>query len=159
MVDAAPGFALYVEASQGGIARLLFGRPAVVEGDRDDACPLIREAAAQLSGYFARARHTFDLPLDLRGTPFQLEVWNALLRIPYGKIWTYGQLAVALGRPGAARAAGAANGANPVAIIVPCHRVIAAGGGLGGYGGGLDRKKFLLELESGASTRLINVSA
>jgi methylated-DNA-[protein]-cysteine S-methyltransferase len=138
---------------------VLFERPATVDGEPDDAHPAIREAARQLAEYFARTRRAFELPLGLRGTPFQLRVWNALLGIPYGETRTYSQLALQLGQPGAARAVGAANGANPVSIIVPCHRVIAAGGGLGGYGGGLDRKKFLLDLESGASTSLINASA
>lgn len=159
MIDAAPGFPLYIEATQDSIARVLFDRPALVDGEPDDAHPPIREAARQLAGYFARTRRAFQLPLGLQGTPFQLQVWNALLRIPYGETRTYGQLAVELGHPGAARAVGAANGANPLAIVVPCHRVIAAGGGLGGYGGGLERKRFLLDLESGASTSLINASA
>ena len=158
-IDAAPGFSLYIEATGEGIARLLFDRPAVVDGAPDDAHPAIREAASQLAEYFARTRRAFQLPLDLRGTPFQLAVWNALLRIPYGETRSYGQLALELGHAGAARAVGAANGSNPVSIVVPCHRVIAAGGGLGGYGGGLERKRFLLDLESGASTRLINASA
>ncbi|HEY1203087.1 MAG: methylated-DNA--[protein]-cysteine S-methyltransferase [Bryobacteraceae bacterium] len=158
-VDAAPGFSLYIEATEESIAQVLFERPATVDGEPDDAHPAIREAARQLAEYFARTRRAFELPLGLRGTPFQLRVWNALLGIPYGETRTYSQLALQLGQPGAARAVGAANGANPVSIIVPCHRVIAAGGGLGGYGGGLDRKKFLLDLESGASTSLINASA
>jgi methylated-DNA-[protein]-cysteine S-methyltransferase len=159
LIDAAPGFSLYVEASAQGIARLAFARPEAVAGAPDNAHPIIREAARQLVEYFARTRRVFDLPLDLGGSPFQLEVWNALVRIPYGETRSYGQLAVQLGHPGAARAVGAANGANPVAIVVPCHRVIAVGGGLGGYGGGLERKRFLLDLESGASTSLINASA
>ena len=158
-IDAAPGFALYIEATGDSIARLLFDRPAVVDGAPDDAHPAIREAARQLAEYFARTRRAFQLPLDLRGTPFQLAVWKALLRIPYGETRSYGQLAVELGHAGAARAVGTANGSNPVSIIVPCHRVIAAGGGLGGYGGGLERKRFLLDLESGASASLINASA
>jgi methylated-DNA-[protein]-cysteine S-methyltransferase len=159
MIDAAPGFPLYIDAGAEGIAHLLFDRPAEVEGAPDDSHPAIREAASQLAQYFGRTRRAFELPLDLCGTPFQLEVWNALLRIPYGETRSYGQLAVALGHAGAARAVGTANGSNPVSIIVPCHRVIAAGGGLGGYGGGLERKRFLLDLESGASASLINASA
>lgn len=159
MIDAAPGFSLYVEVTEAGIARVLFDRPATVDGAPDDAHPAIREVASQLAEYFARTRRAFQLPLDLRGTPFQLAVWKALLRIPYGETRSYGQLAVELGHAGAARAVGAANGSNPVSIVVPCHRVIAAGGGLGGYGGGLERKRFLLDLESGASASLINSSA
>jgi methylated-DNA-[protein]-cysteine S-methyltransferase len=158
-INAAPGFPLFIEATEAGIARLLFDKPPDVNGEPDDAHPQIREAARQLAEYFARSRRAFELPLDLRGTRFQLAVWNALLRIPYGETRSYGRLAVELGHAGAARAVGTANGSNPVAIVVPCHRVIAAGGGLGGYGGGIERKRFLLDLESGASTSWINASA
>ncbi len=158
-IEAAPGFSLFIEATEAGIARLVFDKPAEVDGQPEAAHPMIREAANQLAEYFARTRRAFQLPLDLRGTPFQLAVWNALLRIPYGETRSYGRLAVELGHAGAARAVGTANGSNPVSIIVPCHRVIAAGGGLGGYGGGLPRKRFLLDLESGASASLINASA
>jgi methylated-DNA-[protein]-cysteine S-methyltransferase len=101
----------------------------------------------QLGAYFAGELTTFDLPLADVGTPFQRSVWAALRRIPYGETRSYGQLAQALGRPEAARAVGAANGANPLGIIVPCHRVLGANGSLTGYGGGLERKRFLLELE------------
>jgi methylated-DNA-[protein]-cysteine S-methyltransferase len=155
-IDTAP-FPLYIEAAEGGIAHVIFDRPKTVEFDPGH--PLIREAGRQLAEYFARTRRAFDLPLDLRGTPFQLRVWNALIGIPYGETRAYSQLAVQIGHAGASRAVGAANGANPVAIIVPCHRVIASGGGLGGYGGGLELKRLLLDLESGASTSLINASA
>jgi methylated-DNA-[protein]-cysteine S-methyltransferase len=152
--EVSPEFPLYIEAGERGILRVLFDKPAEVRGEPDAAYPPIREATGQLAEYFAGARRVFDLPLDLRGTPFQLRVWQALLRIPYGETRTYGQLATLLGHSGAARAVGAANGANPVAIVVPCHRVVASGGGLGGYGGGLDRKEFLLGLESGSSASL-----
>ncbi|SEC08834.1 methylated-DNA--[protein]-cysteine S-methyltransferase [Streptomyces sp. TLI_105] len=108
------------------------------------------EAIRQLDAYFAGELTAFDLPLNLIGTPFQLRVWEQLLRIPYGETRTYGELAEELGSPGASRAVGLANGKNPVSIIVPCHRVIGAGGGLTGYGGGLDRKQRLLAFESGA---------
>ncbi len=101
----------------------------------------------QLRAYFARELRVFDLPLRLEGTPFQREVWEALRRIPYGTTTSYGALAASLGRPRAVRAVGAANGQNPIAIIVPCHRVIGADGGLTGFGGGLPRKRALLELE------------
>ncbi|MFE1382307.1 methylated-DNA--[protein]-cysteine S-methyltransferase [Streptomyces sp. NPDC058740] len=107
------------------------------------------EAVRQLDAYFAGRLTEFDLPLHLVGTPFQLRVWEQLRRIPYGRTRTYGELAEALGNPGAARAVGLANGRNPVSIIVPCHRVIGSGGSLTGYGGGLDRKKRLLAFESG----------
>src|ERR671937_2578160 len=104
-------------------------------------------AGEQLDQYFAGERRDFDLPLDLRGTPFQRRVWNALLTIPYGETRSYGEIAEQIGAPGAARAVGLANGHNPIAIIVPCHRVIGASGSLTGYGGGLDRKRSLLALE------------
>ncbi|WP_055601108.1 methylated-DNA--[protein]-cysteine S-methyltransferase [Streptomyces aureus] len=109
------------------------------------------EAIHQLDAYFAGELTEFDLPLNLIGTPFQLRVWEGLRRIPYGETRTYGELAGELGNPGASRAVGLANGKNPVSIIVPCHRVIGAGGGLTGYGGGLDRKQRLLAFESGTA--------
>ncbi|KQX12403.1 cysteine methyltransferase [Streptomyces sp. Root431] len=108
------------------------------------------EAIRQLDAYFAGELTEFDLPLHLVGTPFQLRVWEELRRIPYGETRTYGELAEALGNPTASRAVGLANGKNPVGIVVPCHRVVGAGGSLTGYGGGLDRKQRLLALESGA---------
>ncbi|MFI9120085.1 methylated-DNA--[protein]-cysteine S-methyltransferase [Streptomyces bikiniensis] len=109
------------------------------------------EAVRQLDAYFAGELTVFDLPLHLVGTPFQLRVWERLNLIPYGETRTYGELAEELGNPGASRAVGLANGKNPVSIIVPCHRVVGAGGGLTGYGGGLDRKQRLLAFESGAA--------
>ncbi|MCU0371019.1 MAG: methylated-DNA--[protein]-cysteine S-methyltransferase [Bacteroidales bacterium] len=102
----------------------------------------------QLDEYFSRDRKTFDLPLDLHGTDFQRRVWNELLHIPYGKTVTYKELALKLGDIAAIRAVAAANGANPVSIIIPCHRVIGSDGSLTGYAGGLWRKKWLLEHES-----------
>jgi methylated-DNA-[protein]-cysteine S-methyltransferase len=102
---------------------------------------------AQLREYFAGNRRAFDLPVRLFGTAFQCLVWTALREVPYGETVTYGELAHRIGRPAAARAVGLANGHNPISIVVPCHRVIGAGGGLTGYGGGLDRKRFLLDLE------------
>lgn len=102
----------------------------------------------QLEAYFTGGLTAFDLPLDLAGSPFQLEVWAALREIPYGGTTSYAELARRVGRPGAARAVGAANGANPVSIVVPCHRVVGADGSLTGYGWGLERKRFLLDLES-----------
>lgn len=101
----------------------------------------------QLGEYFAGERTAFDLPLKLDGTPFQRAVWAALREIPYGETTTYGELARRLGRPAASRAVGMANGRNPVGVIVPCHRVVGAAGDLTGYGGGLDRKRRLLDLE------------
>jgi methylated-DNA-[protein]-cysteine S-methyltransferase len=105
------------------------------------------DAVDQLQAYFAGQRTAFDLQLDLRGSEFQRRVWDALLTIPYGETRSYGEIAEQIGAAGAARAVGLANGRNPIAIIVPCHRVIGTGGGLTGYGGGLDRKRALLELE------------
>lgn len=106
-------------------------------------------AAEQLAEYFDGSRHSFELELALNGSPFELKVWNALLEIPYGETVSYSQIAAALGQPSAARAVGLANGRNPVAVIVPCHRVIGADGTLTGYGGGLERKRLLLDLEAG----------
>ncbi|WP_327112761.1 methylated-DNA--[protein]-cysteine S-methyltransferase [Streptomyces sp. NBC_01341] len=108
------------------------------------------EAISQLDAYFAGRLKEFDLPLRLEGTPFQRSVWAELARIPYGVTRSYGELAEILGKPGASRAVGLANGKNPVGIIVPCHRVIGASGSLTGYGGGLERKQRLLAFERGA---------
>ena len=110
----------------------------------DDSFP---EAVEQLDAYFAGELKTFDLELDLAGTDFQRRVWSALRTIPYGETRSYGEIAAQIGSPGASRAVGLANGRNPIGIIVPCHRVIGASGSLTGYGGGLDRKRVLLELE------------
>lgn len=109
--------------------------------------PLLHRAREQLGEYFAGRRRSFDLPLAPQGTPFQREVWHALTAIPYGKTASYGQLAARIGRPSASRAVGAANGRNPLPIVLPCHRVIGASGALAGFGGGLPVKQFLLELE------------
>lgn len=108
-----------------------------------------REVEAQLAEYFAGERTDFDLALDLVGTDFQLLVWAALQEIPHGRTISYGELARRIGRPTASRAVGLANGQNPVSIVVPCHRVIATNGGLGGYGWGLEAKSWLLDLERG----------
>ena len=105
------------------------------------------DAVDQLKAYWEGDRHDFDIALRLNGTEFQQRVWQGLQEIPYGETWSYAELADHIGAHGAARAVGSANGQNPIAIIVPCHRVIAADGTLGGYGGGLDRKCFLLALE------------
>ena len=111
------------------------------------ATALLATAAAQLDEYFAGRRRAFDLPLRLRGTPFQQRVWQTLLDIPYGDTVSYKDVAAHAGRPGAARAAGAAVGRNPIAVIVPCHRVVGADGSLTGYAGGLPAKRALLRLE------------
>jgi methylated-DNA-[protein]-cysteine S-methyltransferase len=108
------------------------------------------DAVEQLDAYFAGDLKEFDVRMRLAGTPFQRRVWDALLQIPYGETMSYGELAARIGQPNASRAEGLANGRNPIAIIVPCHRVIGASGSLTGYGGGLDRKRRLLDLEAGA---------
>lgn len=123
------------------------GPAAGRDGRRRDPAPFA-EAARQLRAYFAGELREFDLPLAPRGTAFQRAVWDALLDIPYGRTAGYAEIAARLGRPGAARAVGAANGRNPIAIAIPCHRVVGSAGALTGYGGGLGRKRFLLELES-----------
>ena len=117
-------------------------------GARDDRP--FGEPADQLAAYFAGELKEFTLELHLDGTPFQRGVWQQLLRIPHGETRTYGELADALGNPGASRAVGLANGKNPIGIIVPCHRVVGADGSLTGYGGGLERKQRLLDFERGA---------
>ena len=113
---------------------------------RDDAFAVAR---GQLDEYFGGSRTAFDLPLVLHGDAFQARVWAELQRIPYGETVSYGQVARAIGAPDAARAVGLANGQNPIAVVIPCHRVIGADGSLTGYGGGLERKRLLLELEQG----------
>ncbi|MCX5279987.1 methylated-DNA--[protein]-cysteine S-methyltransferase [Streptomyces sp. NBC_01281] len=118
-------------------------------GERDDT--LFDEVTEQLDAYFAGELKEFTVELRLAGTPFQRSVWDRLRQIPYGETRSYGELAEALGNLGASRAVGLANGKNPVGIIVPCHRVVGASGGLTGYGGGLDRKQRLLDFESGAA--------
>jgi O-6-methylguanine DNA methyltransferase len=105
------------------------------------------EVVRQLDEYFAGSRRDFDLPLDLRGPEFYLRCWQALLRIPYGETWSYAQLAREVGSPRASRAVGQANHHNPIAIVVPCHRVIASNGKLAGFGGGIGVKEYLLRLE------------
>jgi methylated-DNA-[protein]-cysteine S-methyltransferase len=121
---------------------LAYGEPAAA----DDV--VLTAAAAQLEEYFAGQRTEFDLPLAPDGTGFQRRVWAELLRIPSGETTTYGELARRLGHPNGSRAVGLANGRNPLGIVVPCHRVVGAGGDLTGYGGGLPRKRLLLDLEA-----------
>jgi methylated-DNA-[protein]-cysteine S-methyltransferase len=122
-------------------------RPVRVAADwQQDAAPFAG-VTAQLREYFAGDRTVFDVPLQLDGTPFERSVWSALQEIPYGETTSYGEVARRIGQPTAARAVGLANGRNPIAVIVPCHRVIGANGSLTGYGGGLERKRTLLALE------------
>lgn len=115
------------------------------------AAPLLDRLEAQLSEYLARERRAFDLPLDAPGSAFQERVWTELRAIPYGTTVSYRELAARVSAPAASRAVGRANGSNRLAIIIPCHRVVAANGGLGGYGGGVAAKRYLLDLEASAS--------
>lgn len=115
--------------------------------------PLLLRLEKELGEYFAGQRRTFDLPLAPRGTPFQLAVWETLRTIPYGETISYAQEAERFGNPKAVRAVASANGRNPISILIPCHRVIATGGGLGGYSGGVGKKAFLLALERQPKSR------
>jgi methylated-DNA-[protein]-cysteine S-methyltransferase len=131
------------------------GRTREREARLTPSPPSFREVTAQLEAYFAGDLKEFTVPLAPSGTPFQLAVWTELTKIPYGSTASYGDIARALGkRPVAARAVGLANGANPISVIVPCHRVIGSDGSLTGYGGGLDRKELLLRLEGASPTTL-----
>ena len=141
------GVDLRLVTSASGIRAIEFDARPVSECQRNDENPLLLEAARQLRAYFAGQLRDFQLPLDIEGTDFQKRVWGQVAAIPYGETRSYLQISTALGSPGAVRAVGAANGANPVPIVVPCHRVIGAHGKLVGYGGGLAMKKRLLELE------------
>ena len=123
------------------------------ERSRQNGARLARRAIAELKEYFAGRRQRFDVPLDLRGTSFQLKVWKALTQIPYGQTRSYRQIAGAVGNPRAARAVGLANHCNPVGILVPCHRVVSSDGSLGGYASGLENKAWMLQLEQGNRSR------
>ncbi len=139
---------LTLRAEGGALTAVEFGpisSPAQGPGSAD---PVLVEATRQLAAFFAGELEVFDLPLRPSGTTFQLRVWQALRGIPYGETVSYGEVARRIGRPGASRAVGRANGQNPIAIVMPCHRVIGADGTLTGYGGGLDVKRRLLALEA-----------
>lgn len=143
---------LTLVASDGAVTRIMMDAqrhaPAIApEWTRDDAW--FASVAAQLHAYFARELTTFDIPMRLDGTPFQQRVWHALTEIPFGTTQSYGEIARRVGSPDASRAVGLANGRNPIAIVVPCHRVVGSNGNLIGYGGGLDRKRWLLAHEAG----------
>jgi len=152
-----PVGALRLVASDRGLAAVVW------ENDRPGRVPLgpmaqgtndlLNEAERQLSGYFESAVRAFELPLDFRGTDFQRQVWSALLEIPFGETRSYGDIARSIGRPTACRAVGAANGRNPISIVAPCHRVIGHSGGLTGFAGGIEAKRYLLELERAALSR------
>ena len=144
----APDTALYIVAGDRGIRQIFFAstvpEPAGPPVDRD---ALIDEAARQLALYFEGRLREFDLPIEMEGTPFQQRVWAALRQIPYGETRSYAELAATVGSPKGFRAVGAANGRNPVPIVVPCHRVIESNGGLGGFSCGIAYKRRLLDLE------------
>lgn len=151
--ELAPGLWLFVAAADGALRRAAFsssetalptGFDPAARRDRD---PVLAQARRELAEYRRGRRRRFEVPFELEGTRFQCEVWEALFRIPWGETRTYGEIARAVGRPGAARAVGAAAGRNPLPVIVPCHRLVAANGKLGGFSGGIDVKKRLLELE------------
>jgi methylated-DNA-[protein]-cysteine S-methyltransferase len=140
---------LLVTSGQAAITEVLLPNTgAAAAGSSPGSTPeVLRAAALELDEYFSGSRQRFTVPLAAKGTPFQVAVWNALDDIPYGQTVSYKELAASVGRPGAFRAVGQANGANPLPIFHPCHRVVAAGGHLGGYGGGLEVKRQLLALE------------
>ena len=146
-VVASPVGPLTVVADDGALVRLHLSPPGPQAdlGTRDDAA--LAEVTGQLGEYLAGGRETFDLALRPVGSDFELAVWEELTRIPYGRTSTYGAVARAVGQPGGAQAVGVACGRNPLAIVVPCHRVVGADGSLVGFGGGLPRKRFLLDLE------------
>ena len=148
-----PVGSLLLAVSERGLVALQFSGRRIPAGwveSEEKIAPFAR----QLEEYFAGRRRQFNLPLDLRGTDFQKRCWRALLKIPYGETRSYADIARAIGNPAAVRAVGLANGQNPIAIIVPCHRVIGSDGSLTGYGGGLENKRRLLELEGALSGSL-----
>lgn len=140
---------LLVEVENGFLVRLDFADGIPAEGKNGNESALLAKVAMQLDEYFRGARKNFDLPLNPAGTEFQRKVWDALLAIPYGETRTYREIAEAAGCPRGFRAVGMANNKNPIAIIIPCHRVIGSNGKLVGYAGGLGRKEALLALEAG----------
>ncbi len=143
---------LLIAGDESGLRRILFERGRSVVGPEPgwrDNPAAHGEAIRQLKAYFAGVLREFTLPLAPQGTPFQQRVWRELLNIPYGSTMSYGEIARRLGNGGASRAVGLANGSNPIAIVIPCHRVIGSNGSLTGYGGGLKTKDWLLALERG----------
>lgn len=155
-IVASPVGLLTLVASQSGLLAVLWendrlGRVPLQTSPEQRADPVLAEAEQQLNEYFEGQRTTFDLPLDLRGTEFQRAVWTYLRSIPFGATRTYGEIARELGNPNAMRAVGAANGRNPVSIIVPCHRVIGSSGTLTGFAGGVSAKAWLLQHEAGTA--------
>lgn len=140
---------LMAVAEEGGVVTRLYLPQSPLPRIADHETPLLLEVKAQLLAYLSGCLRTFDLPLSPAGTPFQKEVWETLCAIPFGETRTYGQIAASIGRPKAVRAVGQANHRNPIPILIPCHRVVGSDGTLTGYGGGLDLKERLLNLECG----------
>jgi methylated-DNA-[protein]-cysteine S-methyltransferase len=138
---------LTLEGDELALTRVGFGEAKAPQGD----AKAVADAAIQLEQYFAGERTEFDVDIELDGTPFERRVWDEVRAIPYGETATYAEIAERIGRPGACRAVGRANGRNPVALIVPCHRVIGSDGSLTGYAGGLEMKRALLDLEAAAA--------
>jgi len=171
VLEPVPGLTIHIAATNEGLCLLSMQKPAdefladlrrdfpLFEWWRDDDHPILAEARRQLSGYFRGELAVFELPLAMNGTTFQKRVWKALRGIPYGETRSYRDIAESIGSPRATRAVGAANGRNPVAIIVPCHRVIAADGSLGGYSGGLRTKRLLLDHEGRKASRYASAAA
>jgi methylated-DNA-[protein]-cysteine S-methyltransferase len=151
-VISSPVGRLLVETDGEAITKVWFTDDPVTTTPVEELPEVLQDAVRQLEAYFAKERDGFDLPLAPAGSDFQRRVWSELEKIPYGETVSYGEVARALGMPpGASRAVGLANGSNPIAIVVPCHRVIGADGTLTGYAGGLERKRYLLDLESAVS--------
>jgi AraC family transcriptional regulator of adaptative response/methylated-DNA-[protein]-cysteine methyltransferase len=160
LVDSPVG-ELIVGATRMGCCLLEFHRPGrwdaqekkfkkLYDGEfTEGSSPLIRQIEKELKEYFSAKRKRFEIPLDIRGTDFEMTVWKQLLKIPYGELTSYAHIAAKIHNPKSVRAVGTANGSNHIAIIIPCHRVIGSNGSLTGYGGGLDKKRFLIELERG----------
>lgn len=147
---------LILVADDDGLTHVLLANASLADVGLDDegvpevsADPVLDATAEQLHEYFAAERTSFDLPLHLEGNEFELDAWRALVDIPYGETVSYAEQAEAIGRPGAFRPVGAANGRNPIPIVLPCHRVVGSDGSLTGFGGGLDVKQALLDLERG----------
>ena len=143
---------LKLVASERGLAAILWENDSrhfchLEDAAEDESHPVLAETSRQLGDYFARRLKAFSLPLAFEGTPFQRDVWNALLTIPHGEMRSYADIARQIGRPSAVRAVGAANGRNPISIVAPCHRVVGSNGALTGFAGGLDAKAYLLALE------------
>ncbi|WP_419643079.1 methylated-DNA--[protein]-cysteine S-methyltransferase [Victivallis vadensis] len=139
-----------VEEKEGAVTHLYLNPAGAVLPAEERETPLLAEAMRQLAEYFAGERREFELPLAPEGTPFMRRVWAELVKVPYGAIATYGEIAERIGNPGGSRAVGLANNRNPIAIIIPCHRIIGSSGKLVGYAGGVELKERLLALESGS---------